>query len=60
MTAAEFVRVAECHIALSSDSELDAIIAVAALSDIKGLSLPRYARVLLEALLSETRSSRTL
>ena len=60
ITAAEFVRVAECHIALSSDSELDAIIAVAGLSDIKGLSLPRYARVLLEAILSETWSSRTL
>lgn len=60
MTAAEFVRFAERHIALSSDSELDAVIAVATLSDIKGLSLPRYARVLLEALLSETLSSRTL
>jgi hypothetical protein len=60
MAAAEFVRVAERHIALSSDSELDAIIPVAGLSDIKGLSLPRYARVLLEALLAESSSSRTL
>ena len=60
MPAAEFVRVAERHIGLSSHSELDAIIAVAGLSDIKGLSLPRYARVLLEALLAESWSSRTL
>jgi 8-oxo-dGTP pyrophosphatase MutT (NUDIX family) len=54
MTAADFIRVAERHIALSEASELEAVIPVAARADMKGLPLPRYARLLLETLLVET------
>lgn len=50
MTAAEFVRRAGEHISATPDAELDAIVAVASPSDIENLPLPRYMRVLLDAL----------
>ena len=49
MTTEEFVRFVEGQIA-THDSELEAIIPVAGLGDIEDLPMPRYARVLLEAL----------
>lgn len=53
MTAAEFVRRAGQHIAASPNSELDAIVPVAGPSDIENLPMPRYMRMLLDALLAD-------
>ncbi len=50
MSTAEFMRRAEKHIAASSDSELDAVIPVAALRDVENLAMPRYMQALLEAI----------
>jgi 8-oxo-dGTP pyrophosphatase MutT (NUDIX family) len=49
MTTEELIRFVERKIA-THDSELEAIIPVAGLGDIEDLPMPRYARVLLEAL----------
>jgi 8-oxo-dGTP pyrophosphatase MutT (NUDIX family) len=54
MTAAEFVRRAEAHIRATTNSELDAIIAVAGPSDIESLPMPHYMRVLMDALFEGT------
>lgn len=51
MTAQEFVRVAERHIAHTPDPELEAVIPVASLGDIANQAMPAYARLLLQALL---------
>lgn len=53
MTAAEFVRRAEEHIAASPNSELDVIIPVAVLRAVETLPMPRYMRVLLGAILDD-------
>jgi hypothetical protein len=50
MSTAEFMRRAEKHIAASPDSELEAVIPVAALRDVENLAMPRYMRTLLEAI----------
>jgi len=53
MTAAEFVRRAGEHIGASPNAELDAIVAVAGVSDIENLPMARYMRVLLDELLAD-------
>jgi 8-oxo-dGTP pyrophosphatase MutT (NUDIX family) len=53
MTTAEFVSRAEQHIRASHNSELDAIIPVAGLHDVENLPMPRYMRVLLDAVLAD-------
>jgi hypothetical protein len=54
MTAKEFVRTANQHIADTPDPELDEVIAVASLGDIAHLAMPAYARLLLQSLLQGT------
>lgn len=53
MTTAEFVSRAEQHIRASPNSELDAIIPVAGLQDVENLPVPRYMRVLLDAIFAD-------
>jgi 8-oxo-dGTP pyrophosphatase MutT (NUDIX family) len=49
----ELVRFVERKIASSRDSELEAVIPVASRRDIQDLAMPRYARLLLDALFAE-------
>jgi hypothetical protein len=54
MTAKEFVRAANQHIADTPEPELDEAIPVASLGDIAHLAMPDYARLLLQSLLRGT------
>ena len=53
MSTAELISFVERKIAASHDSELAAIIPIASRRDIKDLAMPRYGRLLLDALLAE-------
>lgn len=53
LSTTEFMRRASAHIAASANSELEAMIAVSASRDVATLSMPRYMRSLLRALLTE-------
>jgi 8-oxo-dGTP pyrophosphatase MutT (NUDIX family) len=53
MPTAEFVSRALQHIRASPNSELDAIIPVAGLQDVENLPVPRYMRVLLDAIFAD-------
>lgn len=54
MTTAETLAFIDRHIAASPDSELEAVIPVAGLADIRDLAVPPYTRILLEALFAST------
>ena len=52
MTSNELLALAERHIASDKAAELEAVVCVGTLADLKGLAMPDYARALLEAQLA--------